>query len=634
MGDILKEILDHLPSNAEITSSCFEGANIILYTKNKEFFLNKGGIIKEIVNIFKKRIELRPDPSIVEDVEKAKEKIKKIIPEDANITNIIFDPQRSVVIIEAEKPGAAIGKSGEILREIRKTTLWVPIVRRTPSIRSKIIENIRAVLYENTEFRRKFLNRVGKRVYSGWIRGKKHEWIRVSFLGGGRQVGRSCLFLQTPESRILLDCGINVAAQSEEEMFPFFDIPELKIGELDAVIITHAHLDHCAMVPILFKYGYEGPVYCTEPTRDIMALLNLDYLGIMQKEAKKQLFSSTDVKNMVKHTVCLNYEEVTDITPDVRLTFYNAGHTLGSAMVHLHLGNGLHNLLYTGDFNFETSNLLAPASTNFPRLETAIIESTYGGKEDILPSRRQCEEQLLSIIKKTVERGGKVLMPTLGVGRSQEVMVILEKAIREKKIPEIPVYVQGMVWDVTAIHTAYPDFLNGRMRRMIFHENKNPFLSEIFRKVGSSKEMEEIIHSEKPCVIMATSGMMVGGPSVEYFRNLAENPKHSLIFTCYQGEGSLGRRIESGEKEISFPTGPNTSEVVRVRMEVHSIRGFTGHSTRNQLLNFVYRLNPKPKRIIVNHGESSKCLDLASTLHKIHKVETNAPRNLDALRLK
>ena len=225
-------------------------------------------------------------------------------------------------------------------------------------------------------------------------------------------------------------------------------------------------------------------------------------------------------------------------------------------------------------------------------------------------------------------------MPTLGVGRSQEVMVILEKAIREKKIPEIPVYVQGMVWDVTAIHTAYPDFLNGRMRRMIFHENKNPFLSEIFRKVGSSKEMEEIIHSEKPCVIMATSGMMVGGPSVEYFRNLAENPKHSLIFTCYQGEGSLGRRIESGEKEISFPTGPNTSEVVRVRMEVHSIRGFTGHSTRNQLLNFVYRLNPKPKRIIVNHGESSKCLDLASTLHKIHKVETNAPRNLDALRLK
>ena len=352
MGDILKEILDHLPNNAEITSSCFEGANIILYTKNKEFFLNKGGIIKEIVNIFKKRIELRPDPSIVEDVEKAKEKIKKIIPEDANITNIIFDPQRSVVIIEAEKPGAAIGKSGEILREIRKTTLWVPIVRRTPSIRSKIIENIRAVLYENTEFRRKFLNRVGKRVYSGWIRGKKHEWIRVSFLGGGRQVGRSCLFLQTPESRILLDCGINVAAQSEEEMFPFFDIPELKIGELDAVIITHAHLDHCAMVPILFKYGYEGPVYCTEPTRDIMALLNLDYLGIMQKEAKKQLFSSTDVKNMVKHTVCLNYEEVTDITPDVRLTFYNAGHTLGSAMVHLHLGNGLHNLLYTGDFNF------------------------------------------------------------------------------------------------------------------------------------------------------------------------------------------------------------------------------------------------------------------------------------------
>jgi len=633
MGDILKEILEHIPDSAEISNSGFEGANIILYTKNKEFFLDNQGIIKEIVNSIKKRIELRPDPSITMEMEKAKDIIKEILPEEAKVTNIIFDPQRSRVIIETEKPGLVIGKSGEFLKEIKKRTLWVPLIKRTPSIRSKLIENIRQVLYENNDFRRKFLDKVGRRIYSGWIRGKKNEWVRISFLGGGRQVGRSCLLLQTQESRILLDCGINVAAP-QDKMYPIFDAPEFRLNEIDAVIVTHAHLDHSAMIPMLFKYGYNGPVYCTAPTRDIMSLLALDYISIGQKEIKDAPFSSTDVKTMVKHTICLNYEEVTDITPDVRLTLYNAGHTLGSAMAHLHIGNGLHNLLYTGDFNYETSNLLASAVTKFPRLETAVIESTYGGKDDNPPSRKESEAHLLSIINETFKNNGKVLMPVLGVGRSQEIMLIIEKAMREGKIPKKAVYLQGSVWDVTAIHTAYPDFFNNRVKKSIFHQNNNPFLSDIFKKVGSQKEMQQVIDSGDSCIIMATSGMMVGGASVEYFRHLAENPKHNLILTCYQGEGSLGRRLQNGEREISFPKGEGRSEVVQVKMGIYVIPGFSGHSSRNQLLNFVYHLDPKPKRIIVNHGESSKCLDLASSLHKLNRIETSAPRNLDALRLR
>ncbi|MBI4448190.1 beta-CASP ribonuclease aCPSF1 [Candidatus Woesearchaeota archaeon] len=633
MGDILNEILSHLPDNAEISLSCFEGANIILYTKSEEFFLNNQGIIKGIVDKFKKRIELRPDPSLSMDMEKAEKMIREILPQEANITSIIFDPQRSHVIIEAEKPGLVIGKAGELLKEIKKKTLYVPIIRRTPSIRSKLIENIRQVLYENNDFRKKFLHQVGKRIYNGWIRGKKEEWIRLSFLGGARQVGRSCLFLQTPESRILLDCGVNVAA-GEDEAYPYFDAPEFKVNEIDAIIISHAHLDHMAMVPMLFKYGYQGPVYCTPPTRDIMALLALDYLSIGQKEAKKVLFSSTDVKEMVKHTICLDYEEVTDVTPDVRITLYNAGHTLGSAMVHLHIGNGLHNLLYSGDMNYENSNLLSAAATKFPRLETAIIESTYGSRNDVLPSRKECEGTLLKIITETAKRGGKILLPVLGNGRSQEIMIILERAVREGLIEKIPIYLQGMVWDMTAIHTAYPDFYNNRVKKLIFHENNNPFLSDVFKQVGSQKEMEQVIHDVGPCIIMATSGMMVGGASVEYFKNLAENPKNSLVLTCYQGQGSLGRRIQEGEKEISFGIGQGRSEVSRVKMEIHTIQGFTGHSVRNQLISFVHNLDPKPKRIIVMHGESSKCLELSSFLHKIGNVETNAPRNLDVLRLR
>ncbi|MBL7100744.1 MAG: beta-CASP ribonuclease aCPSF1 [Nanoarchaeota archaeon] len=633
MASILDEVLKLIPNPKRISDSVFEGANIVLYTKDKDFFLNNNGAIIKIVDTLKKRVELRPDPAITMDIEKAEEAIKKIIPKEAGVANIIFDPQRSRVIIEVEKPGLAIGKQGELLKEIKTKTFWVPLIKRTPALRSKLIENIRYVLYENNDFRRKFLNKVGKRIYGGWTKKKRNEWIRLTFLGGAREVGRSCLLLQTPESRVLLDCGINVATTVEQKAYPTFDAPEFNLKELDAVIVTHSHLDHCGLIPALYKMGYDGPLYCTAPTRDISSLLALDYIGIAQKEGLKPLYTSTDVKNMVKHTICLNYEEVTDITPDVRLTLYNAGHTLGSAMAHLHIGNGLHNLLYSGDMNYETSNLLAAAATKFPRLETAIIESTYGGKDDILATRKECENYLLEVIKNTIKNKGRVLMPVLGVGRSQEIMMILDKAIREGLIDKIPIYVQGMVWDVTAIHTTYPDFFNNKVKRNIFHKDHNPFLSNVFKKVAGYKEMQEVIEEKGPCVIMATSGMMVGGPSVEYFKALADNPKNALIITCYQGEGSLGRRIQQGEKVISFPKGEKM-EAVSVKLSVHTISGFSGHSSRKQLMQFVYNLDPKPKRIIVNHGESNKCLDLASSLHKMHRIETNAPKNLEAVRIR
>ncbi len=629
MSDIIKTVLSQIPAN-KISDAGFEAANIVLYTKDKDFFLDNKGIIKQIVDDIKKRIELRPDPSITIDKEKAEKAIKKLIPAEAGVAQIIFDEQRSRVVIEAEKPGLAIGKQGEILREIRQKTLWVPLVRRTPAIRSKLIENIRAVLYQNSDYRRKFLNKTGHRIYDGWIREKKNEWIRVSYLGGGRQVGRSCLYLQTPESRILLDCGVNVA--SDDNAYPFLDAPEFDIKELDAVIISHAHLDHSGFLPYLFKYGYRGPVYCTAPTRDVMSLLLLDYIKIMRAEGKEPIFDTDDVKEMVKHTICLDYEEVSDITPDVRITLYNSGHILGSSMVHLHIGNGLHNLLYTSDMKFGPTSLLEPAATSFPRLETLMIESTYGGKDNILPSKRECEDQLAEIITTTIKRKGKVLVPVLGVGRAQEVMMIVESLVRDGKMPKIPVYIDGLVWDITAIHTAYPEYLNNQIRRLIFHKDQNPFLSDIFKRVGSQKERMEIVEGGGPCVIIATSGMLVGGPSVEYLKHLSDNKKNSLVFVAYQGEGSLGRRIQKGERE--FPNPDNKNEVMKINLDVHTIEGFTGHSSRKQLMNFMFRCDPKPKKVIINHGENSRCLDLASSLHKQYRVETSAPRNLETVRIR
>ena len=626
--DILKNIKEKL--HGDITEAIFEGANIVLYTNNEKFFKEGGGRIKEIVEQIKKRIELRIDQKILPDQKETEEEIRRIVPKEAEITEIIFDFHRSIVVIEAKKPGMVIGKQGSILEEIRKKTLWTPQIQRSPAIKSKITENIREVLYANNNYRRKFLNSIGEKIYKEWNPEKVNEWVRLTFLGGARQVGRSSILLQTPNSKILLDCGVDVAAQGSEK-FPSFNVPEFDINQIDAVIISHAHLDHVGLLPYLYKMGYKGPVYMTPPTRDIAALLSLDFIDVAYKQASQPLFSSLDIKEMVKHSICLKYNEVTDITPDVRLTFYNSGHALGSAMIHLNIGNGSHNLLYTGDFKYAKSRLLDPAIVNFPRIESVITESTYGSKLDILPSRIESEEKLLDLINKTIDRKGKVLIPELGLGRAQETMLVIEDAMRLGKLRKVPIYIDGMIWDINAIHTAYPDFLSYKVMSSIF-QDKNPFVSEIFSRVGSGQERRKVIEGG-PCIVLATSGMLVGGASVEYFREFAGNKDNSIIFVCYQGVGSLGRQVQDGAKETKMIVD-GKEERVEINLEVNTIPGFTAHAGRNELLSFFNNIKPRPKRIIINHGEVSKSLDLASALYKLYRIETNVPRALETLRLR
>ncbi len=625
---ILDTITEKL--HGKVKEANFEGANIVLYTDNENFFREGEGQIKKIVDEIKKRIELRADQKILPTKEATEKKIRSIIPEEAEITEILFDAPRSIVVIEAKKPGLVIGKGGSILEEIRKETLWVPQVQRSPAIKSKITENIREVLYDNNNYRRKFLNEIGEKIYKGWNPDKIEEWVRLSFLGSGRQVGRSCLLLQTPNSNILLDCGIDVASSGNDK-FPYFNIPEFDISQLDAIILSHAHLDHSGLLPYLYKMGYRGPVYMTAPTRDIAALLALDFIGVAYKQAATPLFSSADIKEMVKHSICLNYNEVTDVTPDIRITFYNAGHVLGSSQVHINIGNGLHNFVYTGDMKYGKTRLLDPAVNRYTRVESIQVESTYGSKEDILPPRKDTEKKFIDMVRETVEKGGKVLLPELGLGHAQETLLRVEEAIRTGELPKIPMYIDGMIWDINAIHTAYPDFLSANIRSLIF-QDKNPFVSDIFVRVASPQERKQVIEGG-PCIVIATSGMLVGGASVEYFRYFADNPNNLVILSSYQGPGSLGRKLQDGEKVVQIESERGMQEI-KVNMRVELLSGLTPHSGRNELMAFFNNIYPKPKRILINHGEVSKSLDLASSLYKVHRVETTVPRNLEIVRLR
>ncbi len=623
--DIKQIVEENAPPN-KITKIDVEGPKIIIYTNDLPFFIDHNEEIRNLATTLKKRVLLRSNPEDLTEPSKAKKLIEETIPKDANIVDITFDPYSEEVRIEAEKLGLVIGKQGATIDEIIKKTGWIPKLLRKPPIQSDTVSGIRKILYESSDERQKILRAVGRKIYRK--PDSTCDWIRITPLGGAREVGRSCMLLQTPESNVLIDCGINVAAANANR-FPDFRASKLEIEKLDAVILSHAHLDHCGFIPYLYKYGYNGPVYCTEPTRDLTTLLQLDAVGIGEREDRELPFTSKEVKSMIRHIIPLEYEEVADITPDIRITLYNAGHILGSSIVHLHVGEGLHNIVYTGDIKFGDTRLLEAAHYEFPRVETLIIESTYGGRYDIQPNRREAENLLIQIIKDTVKNKGKVLIPVFSVGRSQEVMMVLENYYRYEEL-EVPVFLDGMIWEATAIHTSYPEYLKKQIRSRIFN-GYNPFLVDTFEKVNP-KERKEIIESKESCVILATSGMMTGGPSVEYFKNLAENPNNTLAFVGYQAEGSLGRRIQNGLTEIPIEKNGKTT-TLKVNMQVRTIDGFSGHADRRQLLGYSKKIHPRPKRALIVHGEEKKAINLASTLYEMFGFEATAPQNLDTIRL-
>jgi len=622
---IIEEIKKDLPDNAMIDTISYEGSEIILYTKNKDFFKTGTYIIKKIVNKIKKRIEVRMDPKMIITPEVAEKTIRETVPKEAGVKDIYFEPDFSKLIIHAEKPGLVIGKGGETLRKIKETTLWTPQIKRACIIDSDIVKAIRKTIHMEATYRKKFLDKLGEKIYS---EGKEVEWIRLTGLGGFREVGRSCLLLKTPQSRVLLDCGVSVSSISKP--YPYFDVSEFDMSTLDAIILSHAHLDHCGAIPALYELGYKGPLYTTAPTRDLMSLLQLDYIDIGQREMKKAPYTSKGIKEAVKHSIALEYGDVTDITSDMRLTLQNASHILGSALIHLNIGEGLHNVLYTGDFKYGRTSLFDQASTDFARVETLITESTYGASGDIAPPREDSEKQLISVIERTIRNGGKVLIPAFAVGRAQEVMAILADSPLD-----CPIFLDGMVWDATAIHTVYPECLSKELQNRILHKSDNPFLSPKFRGIGSKKERESVFTENKPYVVIATSGMLVGGPAIEYLKLFAEDSKNCLVFVGYQAEGTLGSRIQKGWKEVPLNYNSNAqTETVKLNLQIETITGLSGHSDRKQLMDFVKALKTRPRKVIVNHGDQSKCIDLARGIHQQLHIETSAPKALETIRLR
>jgi len=627
---IEESIKSNLPADIIVKKIEFEGPEIAVYSQNPDVeAVESSNVLKDLAKTMRKRVVFRWNVDQRKDPVETEAYIRNLVSEDAEITNIEFDHTRGEVIIESGKPGLVIGKKGVNLKDIRANTYWQPKTIRTPPLDSRTIKLIRGMLKKERQTQKDILLRIGKRIHRPPL--FRDLNIRLTALGGFREVGRSCILMQTRESSVLLDCGLNVG--SPHDRFPYFDVPEFNVRDLDAVIISHAHLDHCGLVPFLYKYGYRGPVYSTLPTRNLSTMLQLDFIQICEKEGTPQPYSKRDVKSTVLHTIPLSWGKVTDIAPDIKLTLHNSGHILGSSMVHLHFGKGDYNFVYSGDFKYQKTRLLEKATVKFPRVESLLIESTYGGPQDRIPSRQDSEKELKQILNSTLKRGGKVLIPVLAVGRAQELLIVLEEYITKGFIDKVPIFIDGLISEATAIHTANPDFLSSDLREKILHQGKNPFLSDFFETVSAQEERLNII-TGGPCIIMATSGMLIGGPSVQYLRGLAEDSKSSLIFVSYQVSGTLGSRIQKGFKEFQYVDAKGRTQLVRLNVKVFTLEGFSGHSSRSQISQFLRRIQPRPKLVIVNHGEESKVISMSTMIHKKLRKSTKSPKNLETLFLK
>ncbi len=629
--NIIATILQKIPPGSQITKIEYEGPRIAIYTTSPKFLLERNKTLSNLVSTIKKRIVVRTDQSIRKPEAEAKKILTKLVPKDAKLQGAFFDDTIGEVTIEVKRPWL-LQKNPEFLQnDVVEQLGWRIRVRKATTTSSSTIQTINYMLKVSTQERSKQLRQIGDDIFRPKIAPKSE--VSLLTLGGFGQVGRSCMLLTTPESRILLDCGVNPGARTASEAYPRLDWANIALSDIDAVVIGHAHLDHTGFLPVLCKYGYGGPIYCTEPTLPMMNLIQLDAIKVASAQGRIPLYSERDVKQVMKQSITLSYNMVTDISPDIKLVLANAGHILGSALCHFHIGNGDHNFVYSGDIKFGKSILFEAADWRFPRVETLLIESTYGLKEDIQPNRQEVESAFVNVVNQTLADGGKVLIPIPAVGRAQEIMMVIDHYMKAGKMVEAPVFTEGMISEASAIHESYPEYLARELRQKILETDDNPFDSEYFTNIEHTSSRGEALREDSPGIVLATSGMLEGGPVLEYFKNIAPHKQNKILFVSYQVNGTMGRRVLDGAHQVSMLGRGGKVEAVTINAGIEKLDGFSGHSDYNQLMSFVHRLRPKLKRVLVNHGERRKSENLAANIRRMYRLHAHNPQIQEAIKL-
>src|SRR5215210_6390288 len=613
---VMATILQNLPKECSLTKIEYEGPRIALHTNKPQFLLENNKILSNIVGQIKKRIVLRIDEAIRIDEGEVQKVAEKYVPQESNITDILFDPALGEATIFVKKISEII-KDEKIINNIILESGWKISFKKTPK-NMVTIKNINKIIRNVSDYRIQFYKRIGEKIFREKL--DPNIEANLSSLGGFAEIGRSSMILSTNESNVLLDCGMNMYTKDPLSRFPRFDSTGIKPSEIDGVLLTHAHFDHTGFLPMLFKYGYNGPVYCTEPTAYLMYILYREYIKHYGSEAH---YTDTEFEKIFSHLISLNYNIVTDVAPDIKVTLYNAGHIIGSSSFHLHIGNGDHNFVYTGDIKFGKSSYLENAVWNFPRVETLLIEGTNGGREDSYLSREDAQERLIEEINKVIGNQKLVLMPSQLIGTSQELLITLDMLIKQKKIMKCKLYIDKLVTEINSIHEFNLEFLNRELQQSIISNNYNPFRSKNIAPISdiTTQELD-------PGIIIYPSSMLNCIYSKDYLKRVSADPGNLIIFTNKPTDITLGKEIIDGQRKFSL-----NDEDFEIRCAIETMYSFNSHSDFNQLNAYISRLRPKLRKILVNHAEKSKVQNFSGYSTKVHNISTQYLQNQEAIKL-
>lgn len=439
--------------------------------------------------------------------------------------------------------------------------------------------------------------------------------MKLRFLGGARCIGRSSIEV-IGRTSLILDSGIDVGAVSSKLT------PLDPKSDPDALILTHAHLDHYGASPLLVKQ-WDCDVYVTPPTVDVGEILLRDFLSLSSEYAEKP-YSLQDVSLIRKRERSVRINDTIQLGEWVLRT-YNAGHVLGSIMVHLSSEDDI-SILYTGDLNTSGTRTLRGADTELPRVDYLIIEGTYGGDDDVHPSRKKVERKFVEDIRETVARGGVTIIPTFALGRAQEVLLTLIHYIESGVLQEVPIFVDGMIREISKYYNAYWSWLKPELQRTIRESRRGLFDHRMIEEV---KNREELLELSEPFIVVTTSGMLQGGPVLTYLKHFGTRSGNLIYLTGYQVKGTRGRMLLEGIRQIPMPDGSS----IEVKSEV-KFADFSAHADQPNLINFITRIASKSlKEVILVHGEPEKLIQLRRKLEG-RGIRTFIPYEGESITLK
>lgn len=461
--------------------------------------------------------------------------------------------------------------------------------------------------------------------------------MRIKFLGAVGDVTGSRFLLESDESKVLIDCGLYQGRGSlihNWEKFP------VEPSSIDSVLLTHAHLDHCGYLPKLVKEGFNGKIFCTPPTSEIAQIALLDAAKLQEEDAEIKrkrhqqerrkvvypeipLYNVEDAEKVFPFLETVQYKEKIQITPNIKATFYDAGHILGSSMIELTFNhNGREKkAIFSGDIGRWGKPIIRDPTT-FQKADYVFMETTYGNRlhEDREPSVTKFQR----IIIDTKNRGGNIVVPIFAIERTQELLFYLSRLLRENKIPPLKVFVDSpMAINVTEVFKNYTDYLDEETQNLI-KSGKSPFDFPLLRTTRSSVESKEINDIKGTSIIMAGSGMCTGGRIKHHLVRNITRPESTILFVGYQAKGTLGREILERPQSVRI-----LGKFYPVKAKIEKINGFSAHADRDELLRWVSSFKKAPEKIFLIHGEKEVTESFASILRGEFKSGIIIPKYLE-----